>query len=252
MMQRIGRSALRLCVPAAALLLVAASAPRRSVFEGLEIVESERGGGVEILSLEDSSPAARASLMPGDRITAIGGRRIAGLDDYVKVSRGLKDAAAPVTVEYHRDGIRRAAELSLRSAVLRERWGLAIIPWSDAKSRGGADYWLDRARAKMREIERAGRGAVTPRDYGEALLSLFTALEDRPDALATAVLIGRAYGDLAAHYEARGERGKAVWCLRRAALVYGNTVRKADGMQDLVLVRDALGDLRKTLAAMER
>ncbi len=238
-------------VLASACLFISA-AHARSVLEGLEIVESDKGG-VEVLSVAPGSPAAQSGLQAGDRITAIGSSKVKGIDDYVKLSKGLKRGDGGAKIDYSREGIPQTADLSIHSSPLREKWGIPVAPWRSAKPGGegeGSDYWLDRARKQMRENESRGEGAVKPEDHGTVILSLFTALEANPDSLDTAVLIARQYGKLAELYSRRGEKKKAVWCLRRALLIYGNTIQKAGGLQELVLVKNGLGEMQRSVAGM--
>jgi membrane-associated protease RseP (regulator of RpoE activity) len=227
------------------------AASARSVLDGLEIVESEKGGGVEILTLAPSSPAAQALLRVGDCITSIGGEKIKNLDDYVKVSKQFKNRKGGVNIEYVRKGTRHTAELSLHSSPLHEKWGVTVAPWRESGEKKDAEYWLEQARKQIQENERTSEDELRPVNYGKVLLCLFTSLNQNPDALGTAMLIGRQYGTLAALYHRRGEKKKAIWCLRRALLIYGNGLQKAGGIQEIVLVKYGLTDLQRTLAKMQ-
>jgi membrane-associated protease RseP (regulator of RpoE activity) len=54
---------------------------------GVGIPEYElRPDGLVVVRIEPNSPASRADIVPGDRIVAIGGRRLAQLDDATKAS----------------------------------------------------------------------------------------------------------------------------------------------------------------------
>ena len=237
-------------VAAAFLFAWPCAASARSVLDGLEIVESEKNGGVEILTLAPSCPAAQASFRAGDRITAIGGEKIRNLDDYVKVSKRFKNKKGGVAVTYVRAGAPHTAELSLRSSPLQEKWGVAVAPWRESGGKKDAEYWLEEARKQIGKNERTPESELRPVDYGKVLLSLFTSLNQKPNALGAAVLAGRQYDALAALYYRRGDKKKAVWCLKRALMIYGNGLRKADGIQEIVLVKGGLSDLQGALAKM--
>ncbi len=238
-------------IVAAALLLWARAASARSVLDGLEIVEGEKAGGVEILTVAPSSPAAQALLRAGDRITSIGREKIKNLDDYVRVSRRFKSKKGSVSIEYVRNGSRHTAELSLHSSPLQEKWGVAVAPWRDSGGKKDAEYWLEEARKQMQENERKSENELRPVDDGKVLLSLFTSLNQNPAALGTAMLIGRQYGVLAGLYYRRGEKKNAIWCLRRALLIYGNGLQRADGIQEIALVKYGLADLQRTIEKMQ-
>lgn len=222
----------------------------RSVLEGLEIVESEKGGGVEILTISPSCPAAQAMLQAGDRIVSIGGKRISNLDDYVTVSKRIKDKEKRVIVGYYRDGVRRRAGLSLYRAPLQGEWGLNIITWREPPPPGGgdpSDFWMGRAKRQIRDSRRKSDEDLKPEDYGRAILSLFTALEASPDSLSTAALIARQYVELAGLYRRGGEKGKVIWCLRRALLLYSNSVRKAGNVHEMVVIKNGLKEMGSDL-----
>ena len=235
---------------AAVLLSWPYAASARSVLDGLEIVESEKGGGVEILTLTSSSPAAQAQLRVGDCITSVGGEKIKNLDDYVRVSKQFKNKKSAVSVDYVRKGSRHTAELSLHSSPLQEKWGVTVAPWRESGGKKDAEYWLEEARKQIQENERTSENELRPVDYGKVLLSFFTSLNQNQDALGTAMLIGRQYGALAGLYYRRGEKKKAIWCLRRALLIYGNGLQRAGGVQEIVLVKNGLTDLQRTMVKM--
>ena len=242
-------------VAAAAILLLAAPAPARSVFEGLELIGSERGGGVEIVNIQPSSPAARSMLRAGDRIIRIGNRRVRTLDDYVKVSRSLRDRKAEVTVEFVREGVTRKAVLSLYSSPLRSQWGVEVVPRRAEEapgSTGDAEVWISEAKREIRGIERIPLRKRRPEQYGRAIQSLYTALAARPDSLEIASSIGKQYARLAALYYSRGERKKAAWCLRRALLIYRNALRRVRSTAELAMIKDDLEDLGSGIDAMRR
>jgi len=237
-----------------ALLLMPIFSFARSALDGLELTDSEKQNGVEILTIDPASPAARAMLLAGDRITAISGFQVASLDDYVRVSKLLGKRQQRVSVEYYRAGVRHTAEISLTSAPLREMWKVNIVPWREMDSteeKGRAEYWLDRARTEREENEKKDEKDLKPADYGGTLLSLFTALHLSPDSISTAILVGQQYGELATSYHRSGDQRKAIWCLRRAMSLYMNSLQKASGIQELVLVKNGLENLQKALVSMK-
>ena len=222
----------RMAALCALLCLFASGVSARSVLEGLEIVEGDNGA-VEILSVAPGSPAAQAGLQPGDRIISIGKTKVKRLDDYIALSKGLKRSAAGIAIGYLRAGAAHTADLSIHSNPLREKWGIPVAPWRESRA-----------------SEEARGDAARPEDHAKVILSFFTALDADPDSLETAVLIARQYGKLAGLYARREERGKAAWCLRRALQIYGNAVQKSGGIQELVLVKNGLGEMQEALAAM--
>jgi len=47
-----------------------------------------------------------------------------------------------------------------------------------------------------------------------------------------------------------GERKKAIWCFRRALLIYSNSIRKARDIQEMVVVKNDLGELSKRVSSL--
>jgi membrane-associated protease RseP (regulator of RpoE activity) len=222
----------------------------RSVLEGLEIVEDETGGGVEVLSLTASSPAAVAMMQAGDRIVKVDGRSISNLDSYVSASKQAS-GKKKIVVEYYRGGTRRSVELSLYSIPLQEKWGVNIMTRAETPPSAESDpagYWAAQAKKRIRANEKKGEHRLAPEDYGDVILSLFSSLEAAPDSLTTAMLIARQYGRLAVLYGGMGEKEKAIWCFRRALLLCNDSTRKGRDIQDMVIVKHGLDDLRKEIA----
>jgi serine protease Do len=57
----------------------------------------DRGqAGVVVTGVDDGSPADDASLQEGDVITEVYTQNVAGLDDYVTISKKLKDRKDPI------------------------------------------------------------------------------------------------------------------------------------------------------------
>lgn len=236
-----------------ALVACPAHVDARSIFEGLELVESSNGGGVEIVSVEESSPAEKARLQVGDRIVKIGKYGIRSLDDYVKVSRAFRDRKAEVAIEYRREGALKTATLSLYSSSLRKRWGLDVIPRRKAGAagrEGGSARWRSEARARISRIENKDRSARSPEEYGEVIKTLYTSLDEEPDSLGTASLIGRQYTELAALYYSRGKGEKAAWCLKRALQLHANSLRKAKSVGEMASIKEDLSGMQETISTM--
>jgi PDZ domain-containing secreted protein len=87
--------------------------------------------GVLINSLMDNSPAAEAGLLPGDVITAVGGKRVNAPEELTDLIRSHKPGDT-VPIEYYRSGKKREADVKLgqRPAGPRDRegFGFSQIP----------------------------------------------------------------------------------------------------------------------------
>lgn len=232
------------------LLLNSGTVMARSLLEGLELVDAEKSPGVEIILVPPESPPAKAGLKAGDRITAIGGKKVRNLDDYVKASPRLDSATGRTTVEYYRGGARYTAELSLQSSPILEQWGIPVIPWREAAEKKDPAYWLERARREMKGRDTVQKQDRSPLDYAKPILSLFTALNKDPGSLPTMVLIGRQYGLLASFYAERGETKKAAWCMRRVLTMYGKGFERAENLQDMAVLKNGLGEIQETIASL--
>ncbi|MFM9828151.1 MAG: RIP metalloprotease RseP [Sphingomonas sp.] len=71
--------------------------------------------------IEANSPAAAAGLLPGDRITALGGRHVETFQDMVMFVQNR--AGQAVRVDYVRAGARRSVALTIGTRIERDRFG---------------------------------------------------------------------------------------------------------------------------------
>ena len=87
--------------------------------------------GVLINSLMDNSPAAEAGLLPGDVITAVGGKRVNAPAELTDLIRSHKPGDT-VPIEYYRSGKKREADVKLGRWPVgprdREGFGFSRIP----------------------------------------------------------------------------------------------------------------------------
>ncbi|MDB5036902.1 MAG: degP [Bacteriovoracaceae bacterium] len=64
--------------------------PEKSDKLGLTVGMNGEGNGVQIQDIEETSPAAEAGLAPGDLIRRINGKDVKSVEDYKKLTSGLK------------------------------------------------------------------------------------------------------------------------------------------------------------------
>jgi carboxyl-terminal processing protease len=83
-------------------------------FEGVGMTVEEIPRGLRVLTVYEDSPAARGGLRPGDVITHVDGRSIAGASSEESTTRIKGPAGTPVRLTVRTDG--RAREVTLRRA----------------------------------------------------------------------------------------------------------------------------------------
>ncbi len=83
-------------------------------FEGVGMTVEEVERGLRVLTVYDGSPADRGGLVPGDVITHVNGRSIAGQSSEESTTRIKGPAGTPVRLTVRSDG--KARELTLRRA----------------------------------------------------------------------------------------------------------------------------------------
>jgi carboxyl-terminal processing protease len=103
---------------------------------GLHIARSSDGKNIEIVSVENDSPAQRASLEPGEIITAIDGKpvREMRLLDAVKImmSPGLSEGSK-TTISVLKTGYKNPIDVSLTRAIIKP----AVISWNIPEKKYG-------------------------------------------------------------------------------------------------------------------
>jgi carboxyl-terminal processing protease len=97
-------------------------------FEGVGMTVEEIDRGLRVLTVYEGSPAARGGVKPGDIITEVDGRSIAGSSSEESTTRIKGPAGTPVRLTLRTDG--RAREVTLRRAEVE-------IPVVDADMRRG-------------------------------------------------------------------------------------------------------------------
>jgi S1-C subfamily serine protease len=87
----------------AAVIVGTASAQERPFKLGIVPDYADTSNGVLVQEVVADSPAAKAGLKVGDRITGLAGNPVKGIPDYVAAIKGLKKGDA-VEVRFARDG----------------------------------------------------------------------------------------------------------------------------------------------------
>jgi S1-C subfamily serine protease len=85
--------------------VLAGTAPGQERLPRLGILPDYEGAGAGVLVAEVvvDSPAAKAGLKAGDRITGLAGKPVKGIPDYVSVMKGLRKGDS-AEVHFARDG----------------------------------------------------------------------------------------------------------------------------------------------------
>ena len=103
--------------------------------------------GVVVLDLHPSGPAARAGILPGDRLVAVAGRDI---DRTSQAARAVRagQRGDPVTVQIERDGTRHLVEVPPAAGPAGDQ--LFRAKSSPEMPAGGTGRLLNRARPSLR------------------------------------------------------------------------------------------------------
>lgn len=135
----------------------------RGKFGGLGIVISIRDGQLTIVNPIEDTPASRAGLQPGDRITQIGQDSTVNmaLSDAVDLLRGAPDTEAVIWVM--RDGWKKARKYALTRADIKVK-SVASKMLPDkiglVRLRNFQNTTFDELEAAMRRLDRKARGGL--------------------------------------------------------------------------------------------
>jgi carboxyl-terminal processing protease len=133
-------------------------------FEGVGMTVEEVERGLRVLTVYDGSPADRGGLEPGDVITHVNGRSIAGQSSEESTTRIKGPAGTPVRLTVSSDG--KARELTLRRASVE-------IPVVEAEMR----------RSGGREIAHVHLAGFTSGAHGEVGKAVRRLLKDGADGV---------------------------------------------------------------------
>jgi carboxyl-terminal processing protease len=143
-------------------------------FEGVGMTVEEVDGGLRVLTVYDGSPADRGGLEPGDVITHVNGRSIAGQSSEESTTRIKGPAGTPVRLTVRSKGVlslrRASVEIPVVQAEMRRSGGREIAHVHLAGFTSGAHGEVSQAVKRL--LKQGADGVVLDlRDNGGGLLN---------------------------------------------------------------------------------
>ena len=210
-----------------------------SLFRGVTVVDSSIG--VRVVSVDETSQAARADIRPDDIIVRIDDHEVHSIDEFAILSKALKGRSQSATVLVFRQGQPMELRLHLFSYPVLATWGLQVIPEFDirfAEPRVGAEYW-----------QRQARGYEMAHDAQNALHAYLNALHNVPDDTDTAVKVSQLFCQVSQQRLRKGKTREGVSALSQAVILMQKLLDRPLTDEQLHALKQQLKEALATLTS---
>lgn len=216
-----------------------------SLLSGITVLES--GQEVTVLEIRSDTPAKNAGVKKGDIIFEIDGKKIVGMDDYVKYSRTLSDKRHETLIRVKRNG--RILDLLIEdySIPIKKFWD-EKAPFSREKIPGKEDpfdYWIDHGKRRLDSVRDDMPYQQKIETYRKAIDNLYYALNYNPKMVMAMILIADTYKKMGETSIKNRLAEEAVENFRISVRLYKKAMAKTD------LPRENLIEIRENLKTIE-
>ncbi len=224
----------------------------QTIFSGLII--SEKKDGIKIVEVQSGSPGFDAGLRAGDIVLEIEGKKTKKLEDYVEISRKVKNKKVEVSLVILREGVSYDVTIMIYSVPIFQHWkekvtkpielprGLTNTPYV---------YWVGKGfRALTKPNDKLSFEAKAA-NYNLALKFLLNALHYRPESIDTALKVAKSYNELGKLYVMNGDIKEGIINYRKSIKFYAGCHGKTEKEDYLSVVLTNLQEIQKSLSNIE-
>lgn len=214
------------------------------------IVVLEKKGEVIVHEVKPKTPIVRSGIRKDDIIVEIEGVKIKRMDDYVMISKKLKNVKLKVEMLIKRQKNIIKVLIEDYSIPIKQFWGIKV-PYSMDKTPGKEspfNYWYLQAKRKLDNIKHEKSPIVIADAYHNAISNMYSALHYDPKKVMALVLIADTYKKMGEVLLNAGSADKAKTNFLNSVVLYKKSLSKIElPKKDLIKIRDNLNDIEKLL-----
>jgi len=224
----------------------------QAIFSGLII--SEKKDGIKIVEVQSGSPGFDAGLRTGDIVLEIEGKKTKKLEDYVEISRKVKNKKVEVSLVILREGVSYDVTIKIYSIPIFQHWkekvtkpielprGLTNTPYV---------YWVGKGFRTLQKPDDKLSFEAKVANYNLALKFLLNALHYRPESIDTALKVAKSYDELGKLHMMNGDIKEGVINYRKSIKFYAGCHGKTENEDHLSVILTNLQEIEKSLSNIE-
>jgi tetratricopeptide (TPR) repeat protein len=224
-----------------------------NLFSGLAVAQGDSpSGGVKVVEVRPGCPGERAGLREGDLVIEVDGQKVKTLQEFVSLSKAMKDKSTEANIQLIRKGkLQNLLLISYSDVVFKEWKEKAPVP-PESKMGGVSlfQYYVEKGKANL-EGNKLGGSFEGRLDKGEeAIKYFFYALHYNPTAVEVVLLIADTYMGMARAGLENGKPALAVENYSKAASLYEKCSKRHVSEKELELILAHLQEVEKELTGL--
>ena len=220
----------------------------QALFSGITVLENKEG--VSVFSIKSGTPLKDAGVRKDDVILEIEGEKIKTIDDYVKISKELKNKKNEAKVIIKRKDKIYTIIIDNYSEPIKEFWSEKVILPSEnlPSSKDNFDYWFKQGKIELDSLNGNMSYPGKVDIYNKAINYLYNALHHKPEVVQAMVLIADAYSKIGEVSMKEGLKKEANENFAISIRLYGKIMQKDETQKDgLIEIRDNLKNIENIL-----
>ena len=223
----------------------------QTIFSGLII--SEKKDGIKIIEVQSGSPGSDAGLRAGDMVLEIEGKKTKKLEDYVEISREVKNKKVEVSLVILREGVSYDVTIKIYSVPIFQHWKEKVtkpIELPQGLTNSPYEYWVGKGNRSIKRLASEDSKAKVA-NYNEAINYLLNGLHYQPESIDTALQIANAYHELGNLYVTSGEVKEGIINYRKSIRFYAGCHEKTQNEDHLSVILTNLQEIEEGLNNIE-
>ncbi len=220
----------------------------QSLFSGL--ILSEKNDGLNVVDVQKGSPGFDAGLKVGDIVLEIEGKKINSLDNYVKISRKIRNEKVEVSLTIFRKGIRYEAVIKTYSIPIYQNWNEKVAKPTGTPQKlkvSPYEYWVGKGNRALQKSKTQETFETKVTNYTEAIKYLYRGLHYQPESIDTALQIAKSYHTLGKLYLNNGIIKESIKKYKNSIRLYTYCFEKTQKEDYLKLILTSLQEIEKEL-----
>ncbi len=224
----------------------------QSLFSGL--ILSERKGGLMVIEAQEGSPAYNAGLKTGDVVVEVDGKKVKSIEEYVNISRELKNKKVETTLTIRREGVLYDAVIRIYSIPIHEQWDQKVtkpIELPKEVTQSPYEYWSSKGRMTLKKFGKTAPFEENVEICNEAIKYFFNSLHYQTDSINTALLIAKLYHELGKLYQINGDSKESIKYYKDSIKLNTSCLKRTKKKDYLKLILVNLQEIEEGLSKID-